>query len=346
MAPRVSIRPSVLGTKGLLLFGVLELAFLATNYSNLFFLLLAFSAVLGALGAFWAHRNLRKLELRSIEVGFAAVDSTRSIRMSLDAGSTTRFDLAVELLLDGPADRPRESHRQVGYTPCAVGGHGALEGSLPGQPRGIRALKYLRVTSRFPFGFFEARTELPIELELVTHPIPASLCNDGGAGGHAGAGDRGTASSGRGPSLAGLRSFRPGDAVADMHWKATARRGAPVIKERERECDPVVDVVLDRRCDEAALERALAQATTLVLGARHGSPVRLSSQGLELFVDSEQSTGTRNGGSSRGASRESGNATAQALRWLAAADGLAADGPAPPSRSSALQLPSTTGGAT
>ena len=42
-ALRLPIRLSALGAKGLLLLAALELAFLATNYSNLFFLLLAFA---------------------------------------------------------------------------------------------------------------------------------------------------------------------------------------------------------------------------------------------------------------------------------------------------------------
>ncbi len=49
MGTAVSIRPSALGTKGLLLFATMELAFLATNYSNLVFRMLACCAMHGGL---------------------------------------------------------------------------------------------------------------------------------------------------------------------------------------------------------------------------------------------------------------------------------------------------------
>ena len=61
MRPAASIRPTALGVKGVLLFVALELAFFATDYSNLFFLLLAFSSALGALGAAWSWQNLRNV---------------------------------------------------------------------------------------------------------------------------------------------------------------------------------------------------------------------------------------------------------------------------------------------
>lgn len=310
MAARVSIRPSALGSKGLLLFAALELAFLATNYSNLFFLLLAFSAVLGVLGAVWSWRNLRGLELASFELAHAAAGSQRTTRTQLRAAARPRFDLLVEVPFE-------KGYGEAAYTPL-LHGEVAVDDHLAGQPRGVHAIDHVRITSHFPFGFFVAQTRLATAKEIVTYPTPLP-CDAAGRAGEQD-GDSGALHAGRGAALAGLRAFRTGDALADVHWKATARRGAPVVKERERESATAIEAVLDRRCDPEALEHALSQLTTLVLAARTDAPLHLHSQGIELLVDPD-----------RGGADE-------ALRWLAGASPLGMDAPAPKPRRGALQF--------
>ncbi|MFT4515632.1 MAG: hypothetical protein ACI89X_001074 [Planctomycetota bacterium] len=311
MANRVSIRPSALGSKGFLLFAALELAFLATNYSNLFFLLLAFSAVLGVLGAWWSWRNLRDLQVESLGLATAASGSQRATHVHLAANRRPRFDLLVELDLEG-------GYCEVGYAPYLVKAQ-SIDDAVAGQPRGVRCITHARVTSSFPFGFFVARTTLPTDAELITYPTPIPFGESRSGGDRPG--DHGALHAGRGTVLAGLRAFQTGDGMSDMHWKATARRGTPIVKERERESAPAVDVVLDRRCDEATLERALAQLTTLALAARTDTPLQVHSQGIELLVDPDR------GGAD------------DALRWLAEAKTLPSNAAPPPTRRSAMQLP-------
>tara|TARA_R110002094_G_scaffold6311_18_gene15406 strand:+ start:609 stop:1565 length:957 start_codon:yes stop_codon:yes gene_type:complete len=314
MTSRVSIRPSALGSKGLLLFAALELAFLATNYSNLFFLLLAFSAVLGVLGAWWSWRNLKGLRIETLEIATAASGSQRTTQVHLAGDRRPRFDLVLELHLEHGYD-------EVGYAPLMVKAQ-AIGATVAGQPRGVRTIDHVRVTSSFPFGFFIARTALPATGEVVTYPTPIPFGENRSDGNHAG--DHGALHAGRGTALAGLRAFQAGDGISDVHWKATARRGTPIIKERERESAPAVDVVLDRRCEHSMLERALSQLTTLVLAARTDTPLHIHSQGVQLLVDPDR------GGAD------------QALRWLAEAEPLASDAPPPQQQQrSAMRLPQT-----
>jgi uncharacterized protein (DUF58 family) len=313
MGTAVSIRPSALGTKGLLLFATMELAFLATNYSNLFFLMIAFSAALGVLGAWWAIRNLRGLQIRDIEMAAAATGTARAIQLRIEGGTRPRFDLTFQLLL---ADK----HQTVGYAPCTVGA-ASISDSVPGQPRSLSKLDHVRVVSRFPFGFFVARTTLAIHSELVTYPTPTAFGEHANQVGHAGDGSQ--VSPGRGSAVAGLRPFRDGDMMADVHWKATARRGTVVVKERERESEPALDVVLDRRCDSDVFEQVLSQLAAMVLAARHGSPLRIYSQGAELLVDPD-----------RGGSQD-------ALRWLADVTPLQMDAATPPGPRTAMHLPNS-----
>jgi uncharacterized protein (DUF58 family) len=104
-----------------------------------------------------------------------------------------------------------------------------------------------------------------------------------------------------------------------MHWKATARRGTAVVKEREPDADQALLVVLDRRVAPAALEVALAQVCERVLSARdQGRNLRLCSQGFD------------SGPAPR---------TESLLRWLATAAPLPGTDPAPPKLPGALQLP-------
>jgi len=313
MGTNVSIRPSALGTKGLLLFCAMELAFLATNYSNLFFMVLAFSAVLGVLGAVWSIRNVQGLRIDDVTLGMAAADTSRAIQLQVDGGKRARFDLTFEMPLHGGV-------QAIGYAPL-VRGHATVHDAMPGQPRSLQQMQHVHVRSRFPFGFFIARTRLPVDGEVITHPKPVPFGDEGGR--HAASDDGSLLIAGRGSTLAGLRAFRQGDMLGDVHWKATARRGNAVVKERERESDPEVDVVLDRRCDPASLESALSQLTSLVMAARHGCPLRIYSQGVEMLVDPD-----------RGGAKD-------ALRWLAEAGPVAAIAGEPPGPRSAIQLPTS-----
>jgi uncharacterized protein (DUF58 family) len=71
--------------------------------------------------------------------------------------------------------------------------------------------------------------------------------------------------------LRGVRPFRPGDGLRDVHWKTTARRGAPFVREYDAAPDPELLVVVEpwlpataAPADAARLEAALSLAASLV----------------------------------------------------------------------------------
>ena len=312
------IRPTELGCKGLMLLGALELAFLATSYSNLFFLLITFCCVLGALGIVWAITNLRAVEVALVDVPPAAAGAPRPVLVELRARGRGALDLAVELRLGRTA--VEIAHRDH------VDGVVRLAGELPPRARGIVPVTTVQLATRHPFGFFVARRVVRIPaLELVTHPAPhAGRAN----GSHGDAGDRQAPNGDPAPSVAGLRPFRPGDAPNAVHWPATARRGTPIVKERDHEAGDRCDLVLDRRGDGAPFEAALATATGLLLAAHaQGRSVRLRSQDTDLRLPPDRA-GAHHG-----------------LRWLAAATPLPADAPPPPPAPGAVRLPLAHGAA-
>ena len=312
------VRPTTLGIKGFLLLGALEFTFLASGYRNLFFLLIAFCCSLGGLCLVWSLANLRRLQARLLEPPFAGADAARPLRLALQCRKT-HVDLAVELLVRGV-------WTEIAYVPFARGTV-ELDATFPALPRGVHEVQGFRILTRFPFGFFRARLDLPVAATLVTHPNPDAADRDelGLDRQHA---SHVAPAGQRSPAVAGLREFRTGDALADVHWKASARRGTPIVKEREIESGTGIEVAIDRRCAPDALESALAIATRVLLDRRHDElKLHLRSQDCVLEV------GPRRHGET------------QALLWLAAATPLPSSAPPVPATSAAcLWLPTRAAG--
>jgi uncharacterized protein (DUF58 family) len=311
-AGRLRILPTELGCKGLLLLAALELAFLATAYSNLFFLLIVFSCVLGGLGAVWGVRELRGVRVDVAELPPGPAGHPRPLRLELRAPGRRPLDVAVELRIG------KRTH-EIAHVDT-FDGRATIQGTLPALPRGVATTSTVHVVTRQPFGFFSVRRRWPLPLTIVTHPDPTPAAM---AALRRGDGDESRAP-GRagGASFSGLRAFRDGDAPNTVHWAATARRGTPIVKEREHEAGSLRVLRLDRRLPAAEFERALAQATAAVLAVRSsGRPVHLLAQDLDLVVRSDR------------------NSEHAALCWLAAATTLPGDAPAPPQRTGAVLLP-------
>lgn len=299
------IRPTELGLKGVLLLCALDVAFLATAYSNLFFLLIAFCCVLGGLGLLWAISNTRGVEITRLEVPLAAADQPRELRFVLHhARRPAAYDLALKLTAGNACS-------EIAHIGRFEGEHTVLA-TLPPQVRGVHPISGVQVVSRYPFGLFQVTRNVAVEAELVTHPralTPAEIAAKAGAGDH----DLVCLTGARSNSIAGLRTFRTGDTTADIHWKATARRGQPVVKEREHDCGDLVEIVLDRRCADEHFESALSLATTAILQAcADQRPVQFRSQGFAVKLGGTQHSPT------------------PLLRWLAAASPLPNDAPPPP----------------
>jgi uncharacterized protein (DUF58 family) len=309
--------PTQLGWKASALFAVLLLAFFVTSYNNLFFLVLAFSAVLGATALVGGHRNLRAVADVAVRVGQAPAGAVRPLTLQV-ACWRRAFD--VEFVVESAAPI------SVAHAPMLLGRE-SLAGTVAPRSRGVESFAAIRIESTFPFGLFRYVRRIPAAFELVTYPEPRgdmqSLLRAGDDGDELGAGER------RSCMPAGLRAHRPGDELRDVHWRATARRGTPVVREWEPEGGDALDVVVDRRVDPTALERALGEATTVVLAAAaEGRPLTLRSQRVSKVVS----------GRSRGLD--------EALRWLATAGSCeASEGVAEPVERHARRLRLPTPGA-
>ncbi len=297
---RLRAWPTPLGAKGALFFVCVLLLFFATPYSNLFFLLNAFLGALGGLGLLGAWNNLRRAQAAIVRIEPAPVGGAAHVSLRV---SLRRPCFGATLLVE-------VGGRLVEAAQCAALRDGDLvEGTLRGLPRGVHAVTGVRIRSRHPFGVVMFESRCAAGHEAVSYPQPDESQPIRPAAGL----DGPYPASGAEESISWLRQWRHGDAIRQIHWKATARRGEPIVKETERHGGCGAEIVLDRRLDEAALEAALAAAAGHVLhAARSKEPLRLRSQDADLRFDPDR-----------------GTADAM-LRWLADARPLPVDAAPPP----------------
>lgn len=313
------MRLTAFGAKGVAFYVAMLVAFYATPYSNLFFLLLGFLTLLGLAGGVGAWRNGRGVHgsLERIEPVHAG--DTIQIPVTLRAPKRGRFALDVRLAL--------ESDHEIAARVDLLDGEVNATLSSSELPRGIHAVRAAWVESSHPFGLARVRHALEAPDELVVYPLPLDLVDGRGAAdsvedllgsGTPGAGDLQPSS---------LRDHREGDGMRDVHWRASARRGRLVVQEWEGGTGEGIEVVLDRRCSPAELERALSALSAIVGIARtNKETLRLLTQDLAATYG------------------EGHEPWESALRFLAGAQSVPANGPAPPAASPGVtRLPDALG---
>jgi uncharacterized protein (DUF58 family) len=219
-----------------------------------------------------------------------------------------RFQVAVRVQLEG--SRALEGHAAL------VEGEATVMLRAPALPRGRYAVLRAFVASTHPFGLVRLRRALAAPPELLVYPAPGALVEGRSA---ADALDEllGRGTPGQGDlQPCGLRDHREGEGVRGVHWRASARRGRLVVQEWEGGSGEGLEVVLDRRASEEALERALSTLSAMVHLARtNKETLRIHSQGLSATFGEDQ--------------RPWGDA----LRFLACAEALPPSGPPPPATS-------------
>lgn len=221
---RIYILPTRFG----LGFAVLLLVMLggALNYGNNAALLL--TCLLGtacAASMLLAFRNLHGLSLRSVQAGHAV------------AGQP------IDLTLSFAAIRPREAiclDGEAGSHAFAVSGTAELHLQLPTVQRGWQALPRMRLGSTWPLGLFRAWSWIHPQQAVLVWPRPELagpppwLPTDADA----------KLQPVPGEELNTLRSYRRGDPMRHVAWKASARHLDLLVKEFDRHA-PQIDWQLD-----------------------------------------------------------------------------------------------------
>lgn len=182
-----------------------------------------------------------------------------------DKRRAATFSLEVEDLLDGkPVDR------RCYYLKLPAGRlqETAYKHTLP--RRGVWRFTGFRLSTRFPFGFIRKSRDVEAPLELVVFPalvpVPEALVQAGLAE----LGRRQKPSRSRSGDFHGLREFRPDDDPRDIHWRTSARRGRPFVRESEEETGMSVLVTFDNHAtadgaDGEAFEASVSMAASIVV---------------------------------------------------------------------------------
>jgi uncharacterized protein (DUF58 family) len=133
--------------------------------------------------------------------------------------------------------------------------------------RGRYRLSGLRVSTKFPFGIIQKSREVADPVDLIVYPalVPVPPAVLRGLPARSGQGREKWRS--RNGDFFGLRDFRPGDDPRDIHWRTTARRGVPFVRENEDDEGLEAVVVLDNAAGAAAeaFEAAVSQAASVCL---------------------------------------------------------------------------------
>lgn len=174
----------------------------------------------------------------------------------------------------------RHGNAQLVLAPLGPGERCVATYSLPTSRRGVHHVGPLTSTVQDPFGLVRrARTDDRV-LTVMVLPrtwalgsMPAAPGDEPEHGTHAL-----TSASTVDEEFAALRDWVPGDDVRRIHWRSTARRGAPVVRQFDVPWQRRTTVLLDLRSgpDETSFERAVAVAASVVrLVAESDELVRL-----------------------------------------------------------------------
>ncbi len=216
----------------------------------------------------WCVRGL-SVRVRHAADAFASRDSLLAVTCESRARRMPALSVSCRLTIDG-------IRCVVSFPAIPAGGSATRVVAWRPPRRGAVSEASGAVSTLFPFALFEKSADVAGDVSLVVYPCPGEA--DGGArGADDGAPADGSAAAGRpGPSILGVRDHMPADPVRDIHWKASARLGRWMVKEREKESIPVAELRLALPAPAADAERVVSDACALVLRwEREGRPYRL-----------------------------------------------------------------------
>jgi uncharacterized protein (DUF58 family) len=119
--------------------------------------------------------------------------------------------------------------------------------------RGLHRSAELVLSTGGPFDIFSARKEAVLDTNMLVLPryIKKDLFIDSaGIPETAGLDENRPTDSQRGPTVSGIKRYRPGAPLKDIHWRSFAKKQYPLMKEFEDESDlPAIRVTVDDNFD-------------------------------------------------------------------------------------------------
>jgi uncharacterized protein (DUF58 family) len=216
----------------------------------------------------WCIRGV-SVQVRPASEAFASRESLLAVTCSAAGKRFPAMSLTVGLAFG-------ETRLTARFPEIPAGGQATRVLSFLPMRRGALPPVSCAVSTLFPFALFEKSMDVAAGTSLLVYPAPSgagepesSRAAPDPSGGSAPTGRQGTA-------IRGAREHMPADPVRDIHWKASARMGKWMVKEREREAAPVSDLRLPAPCPPHEFERLVSRACDFVLRCeKKGQPYRL-----------------------------------------------------------------------
>jgi len=211
------------------------------------YLLAAAAALLGILGQ-WSERvppDLWRVVAGGVLLvllaeGLAARLAGPALGRRLPARAWLGRAFPARLEIENPQPRPLAGESIEDYPATLLGPAAPARWSAPARgretlhaslvPRALGPLEWervhVRVRGRFGLAGWRRVHRIPARVEVT----PDHLHAERPRAGTAGLGRHLRAAPGAGTELLGLRDYRPGDSLRIVDWKATARRGQPIVR--------------------------------------------------------------------------------------------------------------------
>jgi uncharacterized protein (DUF58 family) len=239
--------------------------------NNLLYLALSVNLALIILSGFLSEWTLRRVILAVRPASEAFAGNEAFLAVSCSAAGKRFPGLSLMASLRVPGDTVTVRFPDVppgGIATRVVRFHPSRRGRIGTIPAVL--------STRFPFSLFEKSADLDIGTGMLVYPGPAP----------AGEWERDLPGpspeesprhAGRmGAFPRGVREHLPADPVRDIHWKASARAGRWMVKDREGEEAPAVDLRVPAPCLPGVFEEELSRACGAVLALEGtGVPYRL-----------------------------------------------------------------------
>lgn len=209
---------------------------------------------------------VRRTTARRVAVSELYAGSPAVVRVDL-----TNTDPRADVFSVSVEDDDRGDHEDVCAPVFAVriaaGGAVAVSTTVTASRRGRHVMPPAVVATRFPFGLFVKRRVLPPGDPVLVYPrvrpAPVAL-------GEADHTEQGEASQrrARAGEFFGLREYRDGDDLRQIHWPALARLGRPMVREFEADGDRRVMVDLGRgTTGDPAFEQEIEHCASVAVSA-------------------------------------------------------------------------------
>lgn len=220
-----------------------------------------------------AFRNLAGIEVRPLSAGEAFAGNPLPFNLSLSGGALPRF--TVHLSASEGTDVTTDIDPDFAL-PVTL--------ELPTQRRGRRPLGRVTISSDHPLGLWRVWAYVHFPLEGVVFPTPEAAAPPlpFARAGQADDGPRARADA----DLAGLRSYRPGDPMQRVAWKAVARGAGWYSKEFDgRSGGGPLALAWNTLPAYLDLEQRVSRLAAWVLAAeRTARPFSLAAPGIALPI--------------------------------------------------------------